>query len=354
MERSNRKFRDKRTRPIRQKPAKDEGKIDTNLKSDSSHPHQKRNRPYISVVVPLLNEAESLPELAKELEYNLNGITNGNYEVIFVDDGSTDDSFEVIRTINRKNKRFKAIRFRRNYGKSAALAVGFNTAQGSFVATMDADLQDDPKELSPMLHRLKEGFDMVSGWKKERKDPISKTIPSKFFNWVTSKVSKVKLHDFNCGLKMYRWEVTKTLDIYGEMHRYIPALAHWEGFKVTEIVVNHRERKYGKTKFGLSRFVNGFLDLMTVMLTTKYFKRPLHFFGTIGTILTLIGFAISLTLSIQWFIGDTFLSNRPLVLFGLGLIIVGVQFISTGLLGEMIVKNSIKDNVSNYSIKERL
>lgn len=316
--------------------------------------YKKPNKPYVSVVVPLLNEEESLNELAGELEFNLNNLTNGNYEVIFVDDGSTDDSYNVIRSLNKKNNRFRGIRFRRNFGKSAALAVGFEFAQGNYVATMDADLQDDPKELAPMLHRLKEGFDLVSGWKKERKDPISKTIPSKFFNWITSKVSGVRLHDFNCGLKMYKRDVIKTVQIYGEMHRYIPALADWEGFKVTEIPVNHRARKFGKTKFGLSRFINGFLDLLTVMLTTKYFKRPLHFFGTIGTLLTLIGFVINVTLSVQWFMGTTHLSNRPLNLFGLGLIIVGVQFISTGLLGEMLTKNTMKNARHNYSIKEKL
>lgn len=354
MERQKRRYRENK-RPLRSKEKKEsKDENNSNAQKSGSYSHQRRNRPYISVVIPLLNEAESLPELAKELEYNLKGLTKDNYEVIFIDDGSTDESFDVIKEINKRNNKFRAIRFRRNYGKSAALAVGFNYASGNYVATMDADLQDDPKELSPLLYRIKEGYDLVSGWKRDRKDPISKTVPSKFFNWVTSKVSGVKLHDFNCGLKMYRKEVVKTVHVYGEMHRYIPALAHWEGFKVTELSVNHRERKYGKTKFGLNRFVNGFLDLLTVTLTTKYFKRPLHFFGTIGSLLTLIGLIINLTLTVQWFVGDTYLSNRPLNLFGLGLIIVGVQFISTGLLGEMIIKNSMKDTVANYSIKERL
>ena len=308
----------------------------------------------ISVVIPLLNEEESLTELSKKLETELQTLTNGKYEVIFIDDGSTDNSFEVIKRIYERNQKFKCIRFRRNYGKSAALSVGFHKVKGDFVITMDADLQDDPAEISNLIDKLNEGYDLVSGWKKKRYDPITKTLPSKFFNYVTSLTSGIKLHDFNCGLKGYRKEVVKSLHVYGEMHRYLPALAHWMGFKVTEIVVQHHARKYGKSKFGMSRFVKGFLDLLTVLLTTKYFKRPLHFFGTTGSLLTFAGLILNIYLTIEWFLGKTYLSNRPLALFGIALIIVGVQFISMGLIGEMITKIIIEKNKNNYGIKDIL
>ena len=312
----------------------------------------RRDSPFISVVIPLLNEEESLPELALQLENELKKASHNRYEVIFVDDGSTDDSFSVIRSINQRNRRFKAIRFRRNYGKSAALSAGFNAAQGFIVITMDADLQDDPAEIPNLVKKIKEGYDLVTGWKKKRHDPITKTIPSRFFNFITSITSGIKLHDFNCGLKAYKRVVVKNLQVYGEMHRYLPALAHWQGFKVTEIPVTHHARRYGKTKFGLTRFFKGFLDLLTVLFTTRYFKRPLHFFGTIGTLLALSGFGIDLWLTIEWFMKKTALSNRPLALLGIALIIVGVQLISMGLLGEMITKNSLEK--ANYQISERL
>lgn len=312
----------------------------------------RRDSPFISVVIPLLNEEESLPELALQLENELKRATHNRYEVIFVDDGSTDDSYSVIRSINQRNKRFKAIRFRRNYGKSAALSAGFNAAQGFIVITMDADLQDDPAEIPNLVKKIKEGYDLVTGWKKKRHDPITKTIPSKFFNFITSIFSGIKLHDFNCGLKAYKRVVVKNLQVYGEMHRYLPALANWQGFKVTEIPVTHHKRRYGKTKFGFTRFIKGFLDLLTVLFTTRYFKRPLHFFGTIGTLFALSGFGIDLWLTIEWFMKKTALSNRPLALLGIALIIVGVQLISMGLLGEMITKNSLEK--ANYQISERL
>lgn len=314
--------------------------------------YNKQNLVDISVIIPLLNEEESLPELASLLEVELSKLVKGNYEVIFVDDGSTDNSFDVIKSINEKNKRFKCVRFRRNYGKSAALAVGFQKSRGKIVITMDADLQDDPAEIPHLVETIRMGYDLVSGWKKVRFDPITKTLPSKFFNFVTSIVSGIKLHDFNCGLKAYRRAVVKKLHIYGEMHRYIPALAHWEGFRVTEVVVKHHPRKYGKTKFGLSRFVYGFLDLLTVLFTTRYFKRPLHFFGSSGLVLTFAGLLINLWLTYEWFAGNTYLSNRPLALFGIALIIVGVQFISMGLMGEMLVKNYMASNPNTYSIKQ--
>ena len=330
--------------------------------SSAPKPNPNQNRPQrfergqivLSVVVPLLNEEESLPELALQLETEIKKIPNigDRYEVIFVDDGSTDDSFEVIKSIRRRNPRFRAIRFRRNYGKSAALSVGFASARGLLVATMDADLQDDPSELGSMIAKIKEGYDLVSGWKKKRYDPITKTIPSKFFNFVTSIASGVKLHDFNCGIKVYRSEVVKSLHIYGEMHRYIPALASRLGFKVGEVPVQHHRRRYGTTKFGASRFIKGFLDLLTFIFTTRYLKRPLHFFGTLGSLLALSGIGLDIYLTVEWIMGKTYLSNRPLALFGVALIIVGVQLVSMGLLGEMLAKNSLQNEF--YSIKERL
>ncbi len=315
-------------------------------------PRDKQKSTYISIVIPLLNEEESLEELALALEGELNDIADERWEVLFIDDGSTDNSFEIIKRINSRNQNFKCIRFRRNYGKSAALAVGFQAAHGKLIGTMDADLQDDPKELKRMVETINQGWDLVSGWKKVRHDPISKTLPSKFFNYVTSKTSGIRLHDFNCGFKMYRREVAKRLQVYGEMHRYLPALAHWDGFKVTEIPVTHHARPYGVSKFGLSRFLYGFLDLLTVMFTTRYMKRPLHFFGLLGTLFVLLGLTVDTYLAVEWALGLTYLSERPLFLMGIAFIIVGVQFISMGLLGELIIKNSFKQQ--NYNIQERL
>lgn len=313
----------------------------------------EKRKIYLSIVIPLYNEEESLPELTEKIVGVLQKEKIYDYEIIFIDDGSTDNSFEVIKNLRKQNNRIHSVRFRRNYGKSAALSVGFEMAKGKFVITMDADLQDDPNEIPNLLNKLKEGYDLVSGWKKKRYDPISKTIPSRLFNFVTSIASGVKLHDFNCGLKGYRKEVVKSLYVYGEMHRYLPALAHLDGFKVTEIVVQHHPRKYGKTKFGVSRFIYGFLDLLTVLVTAKYMKRPLHFFGSIGTLFLFIGFLVDLYLAILWFMGDKNLSNRPLLIFGIALIIVGVQFISLGLIGELIIKyNVMNQKNSNYSISE--
>ncbi len=309
--------------------------------------------PYISVVIPLLNEEESLNELASRLETVLFTMTEGDYEVIFIDDGSTDDSYSVLQAIHTRNPRFKTVRFRRNYGKSAALAVGFNRVQGDVVFTMDADLQDDPNELPELLAKLNEGYDLVSGWKRKRYDPWHKTAPSKLFNAVTSRMSGIKLHDFNCGLKVYRKDVIKSVQIYGDMHRYIPALAHWEGFRIAELPVQHHPRIHGVSKFGAKRFVTGFLDLLTVLFTTRYIKRPLHLFGTVGTLLALIGLCIEAYLSIEWMLGLTYLSNRPLFLVGILLIIVGVQLISMGLLGELIVKNSSR-GTDQYLIRAEL
>ncbi len=306
----------------------------------------------ISAVVPLLDERDSLTELAQRLTAVLESLAGDNYEVIFVDDGSRDNSFEIIRQLNAANPRIRGIRFRRNYGKSAALAVGFERARYELVVTLDADLQDDPDEIPKLLAMIEEGYDVVSGWKHVRHDPLEKRLPSKLFNAVTSLVSGIRLHDFNCGLKAYRAEVVKTLAIYGEMHRYIPALAHWEGFRVTELPVQHHRRKYGRSKFGASRYVKGFLDLLTVVLTTRYLKRPLHLFGSIGTLLLMAGFGIALVLTIEWALGGTYLTNRPLLLMAVAFMIVGMQLISIGLIGELVVRQS--QSTREYHIREQL
>lgn len=302
-----------------------------------------RNNQMISVVIPLLNEEESLNELSHELE-KVFDFLKCNYEVIFIDDGSTDNSFARIREIHRRNPKFHCIKLRRNYGKSAALAKGFKAAKGNVVITMDADLQDDPAEIPDLIKVLNSGYDLVSGWKKVRYDPFIKKHTSKLFNYFTSKLSGVRLHDFNCGLKAYKKDVVKSLRIYGEMHRYIPALAYLSGFKVTEKPVRHQARKYGVTKFGASRFVNGFLDLMTVVFTNKYMKRPLHFFGSIGIITSMLGIIITIYLGILKFAEGKPLSDRPLFLVGIFLIIVGIQFLSLGLIAEMITKSNVKDD----------
>jgi glycosyltransferase involved in cell wall biosynthesis len=297
------------------------------------------NKQTVSVIIPLLNEEESLKELSQKLEAVLD-IINCSYEVIFVDDGSTDRSFDKIREIHSSNSRFKCIKFRKNYGKSAALAAGFKASKGSYVITMDADLQDDPNEIPELLKTLQSGYDLVSGWKKIRYDPFIKRNTSKIFNYVTSKLSGVRLHDFNCGIKGYKRDVVKSLKVYGEMHRYLPALAHLAGFKVTEKIVKHHPRKFGKTKFGASRFVNGFLDVITVVFTNKYMKKPLHLFGMLGILSFLSGFIITLYLTYLKFFEGASISNRPLFLVGVLFIIIGVQFISLGLIAEMITKTN--------------
>ena len=349
------KKKDSRINPVKKSPQQNDNNQGRENKQNNRRKKNYSNsskRPLISVVIPTYNEQDSLHELADRLEHVLKTEAKGNYEVIFIDDGSDDNTYSVIKEINKKNNRFKSIRFRRNYGKSAALSVGFKRAKGAVIITMDADLQDDPDEIPNLMAKIRDGYDLVSGWKKKRNDPINKTLPSKFFNFVTSKASGIKLHDFNCGLKAYRSETAKSLDIYGEMHRYLPVLAHWNGFRITEIPVLHHPRKHGVTKFGASRYVKGFLDLLTLLFTSRYLKRPLHFFGTLGTLLGLLGFGIDAWLTIEWLMGDTFLSNRPAALLGIGLIIVGVQLVSLGLLGEMIVKNFKRDE--EYQIKEIL
>ncbi len=303
----------------------------------------------LSIIVPLYNEEESIPQLAEEIRDAVTKLSL-EYELIFIDDGSKDGSFKQITSLASSDSRIKCLRFRRNYGKAAALSEGFKEANGELVVTMDSDLQDDPSEIGALIDKINEGFDVVSGWKKSRKDPWSKKLPSKLFNLVTGIMSGIRIHDFNCGLKIYKADVIKTISVYGEMHRYIPVLAKLAGFSVTEVVVNHRARLYGKTKFGAGRFLKGFLDLVTVIFLGKYNRNPLHFFGKIGTIILAAGFIINLYLTIQWF-GGIWIGNRPILFLGVLLMIVGIQFISLGLLAEMITS---RGNESNYSISERI
>ncbi|GAB5408006.1 MAG: glycosyltransferase family 2 protein [Balneolaceae bacterium] len=305
----------------------------------------------ISVVIPLFNEEESLPELEKAIELALK--SSFSYEVIFVDDGSSDTSWDVIKELQKKGDHIKGISFRNNYGKSTALQAGFERAVGEFVVTMDADLQDDPKEVPEMVKMLKDGYDLVSGWKKERHDPISKTVPSKFFNFVTRKSAGIELNDFNCGLKAYKSELVKSIYLYGELHRYVPMLAKREGFsKITEKVVTHHPRKYGTTKFGLSRFINGFLDLITILFVQRYLQKPMHFFGSIGVLLLLTGGVINLYLAFLRLVYGMGIGSRPLLFLGVLLMVLGVQFFSTGLLGELINKNHVEHQKPN--IKESI
>jgi len=308
----------------------------------------------ISVVVPLFNEDESLPELSQWIDRVMKE-NNYSYEIIFVDDGSNDHSWQVIEQISKQNPNIKAIRFQRNYGKSPALHTGFKEVEGDVVITMDADLQDSPDEIPALYNMImKDGYDLVSGWKQKRYDPISKTIPSKFFNWVARITTGIKLHDFNCGLKAYRKKVVKSIEVYGEMHRFMPVLAKQAGFtKITEKVVTHRARKYGVTKFGLSRFINGYLDLMTVLFITKFSKSPMHFFGAWGTLSFIMGFGVLFYLSIAKLIYHQYqMTQRPLFFLGLLLIIFGSQLFLTGFLGDLVSRSSGDRN--HYLIEENL
>lgn len=303
----------------------------------------------ISLVIPLLNEEESILPLLNEIRKAIKPL-NKPYEVIFVDDGSTDGSLKIIKDAGKTDNRIKFISFRKNYGKSAALQVGFRAATGDAIITMDADLQDDPHEIPNLLKKLDEGFDLCSGWKKERFDPFIKKYSSRFFNFVTRIISGIKIHDFNCGLKAYRREVVQNLNVYGELHRYVPVLAKWQGFTVTEIPVKHHKRRYGKTKFGMSRFFKGFIDLITVTFVSRYVKRPMHFFGFLGALSFLVGLIVNGYLTVEWLSGKP-LSNRPMLFLGMLLIIVGVQFFSVGLLGEMLVHQNQSER--EYVIKDR-
>jgi glycosyltransferase involved in cell wall biosynthesis len=314
----------------------------------------------LSIVIPLFNEDESLPELhnwiVKVMTEN-----NYTYEILFIDDGSKDNSWQVIEQLQAQNPNVHGIKFRRNYGKSAALNVGFEATRGNVVITMDADLQDSPEEI-PDLYKMitVDGLDLVSGWKKKRFDPLTKTIPTKLFNAATRRMSGIQLNDFNCGLKAYKSDVVKSIEVYGEMHRYIPVIAKWAGFsKIAEKEVQHRERKYGTTKFGFERFVNGFLDLMTITFVSKFGKRPMHFFGAVGSIMFLFGGGVSLWLLMEKIINSAFLhvttrsvTSQPLFYLALVAMIIGTQLFLAGFIGELIGRNSSTRN--HYLIEKKV
>ena len=298
----------------------------------------------ISVIIPVYNEVESINELYKQLLKALQEFSR--YEIIFIDDGSSDGSVETIKKISELDNSINLIQFHRNYGKSAALAEGFKHAKGNYIVTMDSDLQDDPKEISNLINKLEEGFDLVSGWKKDRKDPLSKRLPSKLFNFVTRLFTGVHIHDFNCGLKIYRKAVVKTLELYGGRHRYIPAMVGQKKFKVSEIIVNHRPRIYGETKYGGSRLFHGLFDLISILFLSKYTQSPMYFFGKIGLITFLSGITIEIyVLYLKYSLGDPFAKHMALLMLGILIIVVGIQFFSIGLVGEMIA-NSNQDKES--------
>ncbi len=316
-----------------------------------------QNTPDISVVIPLFNEEESLPELTSWIDRVMNH--NGfSYEILLIDDGSNDNSWQVIKDLSRANGHIKGIRFRRNYGKSAALHTGFHLAKGNVVITMDADLQDSPDEI-PGLYKLivDEDYDLISGWKKNRHDPITKTIPTKLFNWATRKMSGIHLHDFNCGLKAYKHDVVKSIEVYGEMHRYIPVIAKRSGFpRIGEKVVKHYPRKYGTTKFGLERFINGFLDLLSITFVTRYGKRPMHFFGFWGTVMFFLGFIMAVWLGAEKYyylsigVKKGLVTQNPFFYIALSVMIMGTQMFLAGFLGELMSRQAPERN--QYLIRE--
>jgi glycosyltransferase involved in cell wall biosynthesis len=302
----------------------------------------------VSVVVPAYNEAESLPELNRELVAALEALGR-SWEIVYVDDGSRDGTDRAIETLAAADRRVRGLTLRRNFGKSAALASAFAVARGEIIITIDADLQDDPAEIPRLISELEDGHDLVSGWKRKRQDPPTKTIPSWVFNAVTSAVAGIRLHDFNCGFKAYRREVTESLEVYGELHRFMPALAHWRGFRVGEIPVNHRARRFGRSKFGASRFVNGFLDLMSAAFISTSALKPLHVFGRIGLAFFTVGTAIGIYFVVRW-IGGESMHVRPMMLFGAAFVLVGIQFVLMGLLGEMIANLGAR---ADYPVKRR-
>ena len=304
----------------------------------------------ISVVVPILNEYGSLLELQTQLTQVLTEVGRA-YEIVYIDDGSTDGSQKLCREFAESDPHVTLVELRRNFGKAAALQVGFETARGEMIITMDGDLQDDPKEIPAFLEALDDDLDLVSGWKRDRQDPISKTLPSRLFNAVTSHLTGIPLRDFNCGFKAYRREVVEHLDLYGELYRYIPVLAHAQGFRVGEIPVEHHPRLYGKSKYSFERFFRGAFDLATVLFLRHYRRRPLHLFGLIGASTFMAGFVIDAYLALLWFLGLSSLSNRPLLLFGSLLITVGVQVSIFGLLAEMITAATYRRSEVTQSIR---
>ncbi len=309
----------------------------------------------LSIIIPLKDEAESLPEL----EAWIKKVVTENkftYEILFIDDGSTDESWAVIQKLAEANENIAAVKFRRNFGKAAALHTGFREAKGEYIITMDADLQDSPDEIPSLLEKIKsENFDIVSGWKQKRYDnALTKNLPSKLYNWATSKMSGIKLHDMNCGLKIYRKEVVKNIEVAGEMHRYIPVIAKWEGFnKIGEKVVIHQARKYGTSKFGIERFVNGLLDLATIMFVGKFGKRPMHLFGTFGIFIFFIGFLILGWLTIgKFFLQYSTIANRPIFYLGILLLIVGMQLFMSGFIAELVTRNT--QQKGTYAIDKKI
>jgi glycosyltransferase involved in cell wall biosynthesis len=306
----------------------------------------------VSVVLPVLDEVESLGVLYRELTDVLEALGRP-YELIFVDDGSRDGSFEKLEKLHRTDDRVRVVQLRRNFGKAAALAVGFREARGAIIVTLDADLQDDPAELPRLLARLEEGRDLVSGWKRERQDPRSKTWPSRLFNWVTGWLTGLRLHDFNSGFKVYRREVVEELRLYGELHRFIPAMAAWRGFRVDEVPVHHRPRRFGRSKYGSARFWRGCLDLLTVLFLTRYTRRPLHLFGGLGLLAWTAGFGANLYLTGLWLLGVRPIGSRPLLAFGVLSMLVGAQFFSVGLLSELLLSYQTR-STDDVSIRSRL
>lgn len=315
--------------------------------------------PRVSLVIPLFNEEESIPELVQRIQEVMK--ENGfSFEILFVDDGSNDASWDRIEEASRNEERIRAVRFRRNNGKSAGLNTGFYLAAGEVVITMDADLQDSPEEIPELVRMIEEdGFDLVSGWKKKRYDPITKTLPTKLFNWATRRMSGVKLHDFNCGLKAYRRDVTKNIEVYGEMHRYIPVIAKREGFeRIGEKPVQHYPRKYGSTKFGMERFINGFLDLATITFVGRFSKKPMHFFGSLGTLMFVIGFLGAAYLGAMklYFLAHDIqarlVTDRPTFYIALTSMIIGTQLFVTGFLAELVSRNSAERN--RYNVEKSI
>ena len=308
-------------------------------------------RPEISLIIPVKDERGSLEQLVKEIYEGCSPL-NKSFEMIFVDDGSIDGSFELLENLRKKDKRIKVFRLRKNFGKSTALMVGFDNAQGEIQITLDGDLQDNPIEIPRFIQKLDQGYDVVSGWKKKRHDPLNKTVPSKIFNLLTAKLTKIKIHDFNCGFKAYRKEVTKKLNLYGELYRFVPVLVEQMGYKVGEITVRHRKRKYGKSKYGSGRIVKGLLDLITVLFLGGYATRPGHFFGSLGILFFIPGFLIGLYITYLRITTGGIGFHYPLLFLGVLFIIVGIQFISTGLLAEMLLSSKDKSDTEDLISKK--